>query len=122
MLTNDKFFDILKGLISKTPRIHYGGFIVDVKQNYLSQYYRIHPELPKYLPILKTQYCSGRFYFLSNQAITNLLSKIKLIEREFLEDYIIGYYLDDYFKQNILNLDTHKHFKDIDIEFEEGKI
>jgi hypothetical protein len=116
MLINDNFLDVLTGIINKKQNTHYGGYIVDVKQNHLSQYHKIHPELPANLPILKTQYCSGRFYFLSKQAITNLLSKRKLIEREFFEDYAIGYYLDDYFKLNILNLDTNKHFKDIDIE------
>jgi len=115
MLINDNFLDVLTGIINKKQNTHYGGYIVDVKQNHLSQYHKIHPELPANLPILKTQYCSGRFYFLSKQAITNLLRKRKLIEREFFEDYAIGYYLDDYFKQNILNLDTNKHFKDIEL-------
>lgn len=115
MLVNDKFFDILKGLTSTTPKIHYGGFIVDIKQNHLSQYHKIHPELPKYLPILQTQYCSGRFYFLSHQAALNILSKRNLIEKEYFEDYAIGYNLDSHFKSNILNLQTNKFF--IDIEF-----
>jgi hypothetical protein len=79
ILVNDRFLDILKGLTTRKPRIHYGGHIVDVKQNYLSQYHKIHPELPKYLPVLKTKYCSGRFYFLSNNAVMNLLSKSTLI-------------------------------------------
>jgi hypothetical protein len=127
MLVNDKFLDIIKGLTTRTPRIHYGGYIVDVKQNYLSQYHKIHPELPSYLPVLKSTYCSGRFYFLSNQAITNLLSKRTFIENEYLEDYAIGYHLDPYFKINILNLQTNKFFTDIELSdfpklVEEGKI
>lgn len=127
ILVNDKFIDILKGITSKTPRIHYGGYIIDVKQNYLSQYHKIHPELPTYLPILQTQYCSGRFYFLSNEAILNLLCKRNLIEKEYLEDYAIGFYLDSYFKLNILNLTTNKFFTDIELSdfpklVEEGKI
>lgn len=127
ILVNEKFLDIVKGLTSRTPKIHYGGYIVDVKQNYLSQYHKIHPELPTYLPILQTQYCSGRFYFLSNQAISNLLSKRKNIENEFLEDYAIGFNLDPYFKLNILNLATNKFFTDIELSdfpklVEEGKI
>lgn len=116
ILVNDKFFDILNGLLAnKTPRVHYGGYIVDVKQNYLSQYNKIHPELPSYLPVLKTQYCSGRFYFLSKQATSNLLSKRKNIENEYLEDYAIGYNLDPFFKLNILNLITNKFFTDIEL-------
>jgi len=64
ILVKPQFFDIFKNLISnKVPPIHYGGYIVDVKQPYLSQYSKIHPELPSYLPIYETKYCSGRFYF-----------------------------------------------------------
>ena len=127
ILVNEKFLDIVKGLTSKTPKIHYGGYIVDVKQNYLSQYHKLHPELPTYLPILKTQYCSGRFYFLSNQSVSNLLSKRKNIEKEFLEDYAIGFNLDPYFKLNILNISTNKFFTDIELSdypklVSEGKI
>lgn len=114
MLINDKFLDIVKGLTNRTPIIHYGGFIVDIKHNYLSQYHKIHPELPKYLPILQTQYCSGRFYFLSNQSVQNLLNKRQLIESEYLEDYAIGYHLDVYLKNNMLNLCTNKFFIDIE--------
>lgn len=127
ILVNDKFLDILNGLTNRTPIIHYGGYVVDVKQNYLSQYHKIHPELPSYLPILQTKYCSGRFYFLSNQAIASLLSKRRLIEKEYLEDYAVGYNLDTYFKLNMLNLLTNKFFTDIELSdfpklVEEGKI
>lgn len=114
MLVNDKFLDIVRGLTSRTPRIHYGGFIVDVKENHLSQYHKIHTELPPNLPVLKTKYCSGRFYFLSNKAITNLLNKRQLIESEYFEDYAIGYHLDVHFKNNMLNLMTNKFFIDIE--------
>jgi hypothetical protein len=127
ILVKPSFFDVVKGIISKTPRIHYGGYIVDVKQNYLSQYHKIHPELPEYLPILQTKYCSGRFYFLSKQSVINLLSKRTFIEKEYLEDYAIGLNLDQYYKLNILNLDTNKYFTDIELSdfpklVEEGKI
>jgi len=127
ILVNDKFLDIVKGLTSRTPIIHYGGYIVDVKQNYLSQYHKIHPELPEYLPVLQTKYCSGRFYFLSKPAIENLIRKRLLIEKEYLEDYAIGYNLDPYFKLNMLNLLTNKFFMDIELSnfsqlLNEGKI
>ena len=115
ILVNDNFFDVVKGLISREPRIHYGGYIVDVKQNYLSQYHKIHPELPEFLPILQTKYCSGRFYFLSRQAINNLISKKSFIEKEFLEDYAIGINLDPYYKSNMINLSTNKFFTDIEL-------
>lgn len=114
VLVNQNFFNIITNVLSSKPTIHYGGHIVDVKQNYLSQYFKLHPELPKQLPILKTRYCTGRFYFLSNEAIKNILSKRDLIENEFLEDYAIGYYLNESFKTNILNLKTQTYFTDIE--------
>lgn len=126
ILVNMKFFDVVKGLTDNN-KIHYGGYIVDVKQNYLSQYHKIHPELPNYLPVLQTKYCSGRFYFLSKQSIENLISKKLLIEKEFLEDYAIGFNLDVFYKTNMLNLATNKFFTDIELSdfpklVEEGKI
>jgi hypothetical protein len=126
ILVNDKFLDIVKGLTSNN-KIHYGGYIVDVKQNYLSQYHKIHPELPEYLPILQTKYCSGRFYFLSKQATENLISKKSFIEKEFLEDYAIGFHLDMYYKSTMINLTTNKFFTDIELSdfpklVESGKI
>jgi len=116
ILINPRFFDTLIGLISnKVPKTHYGGYIVDVKQPYLSEYHRIHPELPKQLPLLVTKYCSGRFYFLSKPAISNLLGKKELIGKEFLEDYAIGYNLDDIYKREMLSLATNKFFTDIEL-------
>ena len=111
-LTKPKFLDILPTLLLQ-KNSHYGGYIVDVKQPYLSKYNTIHPELPSYLPILKTKYCSGRFYFLSNKAVECLLLKKEVIEQEFLEDYAIGYNLDDALKENIMSITTNDYFKDI---------
>ena len=96
------------------PSPHYGGYIVDVKQPYLSQYYRIHPELPKELPLYVTKYCSGRFYFLSRSAISNLINKKEEICKEFLEDYAIGFNLDERFKINIMSIATNNFFTDIE--------
>lgn len=128
ILINHKFFDMVFGLIQKTnPTLHYGGFIVDVQRPHISQYYRIHPELPTNLPIFQTKYCSGRFYFLSKSAISNLLTKREILKKEFLEDYAIGYNLDSHYKTNILNLATNKFFTDIELSdfpqlLKEGKI
>ena len=127
ILVNEKFLDVVKGITSGSKKIHYGGYIVDVKQNYLSQYHKIHPELPEHLPILQTKYCSGRFYFLSKQALSNVVSKKEFIEKEYLEDYAIGFNLDQYYKLNITNLATNKFFTDIELNdypklIEEGKI
>ena len=113
-LINVGFLNVISNLINKKiPKTHYGGNIIDVKENYLSQYSKIHSELPDYLPILKTKYCSGRFYFLSKNAISNLINKRENINKEFLEDYAIGFHLDDYYKENIIHIDTDKFFKDI---------
>jgi len=113
-LINEKFFDVLYNLLNtKGPPIHYGGHIVEVTTPYLSEYYKLHPELPKELPIQITNYCSGRFYFLSHKAIQNLLTKRETIIKEFLEDYAIGYNLHIFFKNNMLKLNTDKAFIDI---------
>jgi hypothetical protein len=116
ILVNVKFFDIITTLIKvKVPTPHYGGYVVDVKQPYLSQYNKIHPELPSQLPILQTKYCSGRFYFLSKEAIINLLGKRERIVKEYLEDYAIGYNLDDKYKIGVLHFMTNKFFTDIEL-------
>lgn len=115
ILLKPSFLNTLKNLLLTThPSVHYGGFIVDVKQPYFSQYYRIHPELPKEIPILQTKYCSGRFYFLSRSAVSNLINKSEEIEKEYLEDYAIGYNLSDHFKTNMMNIKTSDYFKDIE--------
>ena len=117
-VTNIKFFDTIILLLDKKydepeKRLHYGGHIVDVKQTYLSQYYRIHAELPQNLLVKATKYCSGRFYFLSKDAVSFLVEEKKeLVEAEFLEDYAVGYHLSDSYKTNLLDLDTNKYFID----------
>lgn len=114
-LININFFNVLYNLLNaKGPPIHYGGHIVEVTKPYLSEYYKIHPELPKELPIQITRYCSGRFYFLSYKAIQNILSKRETIVKEFLEDYAIGFNLHIFFKNNMLKLNINKLFFDIE--------
>ena len=116
ILVNNKYFDMLTGLVKvKQPKPHYGGYIVDVKQPYLSEYHRIHPELPQRLPLYITKYCSGRFYFLSSEAVQDILSKRERVEREFLEDYAIGFNLNQKYKQDILLIATNKYFTDIEL-------
>jgi hypothetical protein len=114
-LTNPKFLDVLINIVTtKETKIHYGGHIINLKQPYLSQYNRIHPELPKNIPLYVTKYCSGRFYFLSNEAIQDLILKRKDVEKEYLEDYAIGYNLNPFYKIDILSLKTDKYFMDMD--------
>lgn len=114
-LIKPDFLNIIQNILNKRiPKIHYAGQIVKVEQPYLSQYSNIHPELPENLPVLQTQYCSGRFYILSELAIQHLISKKKLIYNEYLEDYAIGYYLEPVLKKNMLNIETNKYFVDFD--------
>jgi len=112
ILLDVNFFNKLEKILIKR---HYGGFIVDVKKDHISQYYKIHPELPTNLLIKKTQYCSGRFYFLSKQAVDFLVNRKNMIEQEYFEDYAIGYNLAPYFKQNMVNIPTNNFFNDIDV-------
>jgi hypothetical protein len=93
----------------------------------MSEYHRLHPELPKRLPLYITKYCSGRFYFLSSEAVQYLILKRANIEREFLEDYAIGFNLSTTLKESILLISTNKYFTDIELSdypklVEEGKI
>lgn len=104
---------IIQILESKTPKIHYGGKINDVQIPYLSEYYRIHSELPKDIIVQKTKYCSGRFYFLSWEAVFCLSNKKIYIEKEYLEDYAIGFYLSSYLKNNMLDISVDKYFTDL---------
>ena len=64
--------------------------------------------------VQSTKYCSGRFYFLSNDAVFSLTNpkKRELIEKEYLEDYAIGYHMSSFLKENMLSLTTDKYFID----------
>lgn len=116
ILVNNHFFEIITNLLKKKePALHYGGYIVDVKTPYLSQYNKLHPELPDNIPILKTKYCSGRFYFLSKESVIDLLGKREKITNEYLEDYAIGLHLDSKFKREMLFIKTNMYFTDIEL-------
>jgi len=113
-VSNTKIFNSIAGIVlSKTPTIHYAGNVINVDKSYLSQYHKIHPELPPFLPIKATTYCSGRFYILSNTAVKQLLCNNNEIAKEYLEDYAIGYYLHNTMKTTILHIDTNKYFVDM---------
>jgi hypothetical protein len=112
-LINPKFFDIITKLLSSPiNKYHYGGNIIDVKIPYFSKYFLVHPELPKDIIIKQTKYCNGRFYFLSNDAISFLLTKKREILKEYLEDYVVGLMLNG--KYTPLNIKSDDYFKDID--------
>jgi len=113
-LGNAKFFDMARDMVERLdPKVHYGGNVIDVKQAYISKYHTIHPELPENLPILPIKYCNGRFYFLSKDAIADLLKKKGKISDEYLEDYAIGRHLSNVYKDNVLHIQTDHFFKDI---------
>jgi len=115
----NKFFDNINKMLERrmeTAKIHYSGNIVDVPKAYLSQYYRIHPELPKELPVYVTKYCSGRFYILSMEAVAYLITKRELIFQEYLEDYAMGMHLHNRYKNPMVHLDTDIFFKDMGVD------
>ena len=113
ILINPSFFDILNKTIKGCkPKTHYGGFTVNIERPFISEYYKIHPELPTNLALQVTNYCSGRFYYLSKEAITYLLSKINNIKNEYLEDYAIGFHLHPHYKSTLINIYTNEFFID----------
>ena len=85
----------------ETYKFTYGGNIINVDNPYISEYYKIHPELPNDIHIKTTKYCNGRFYFLSHKAIQHLITKREYICNEYLEDYAIGYHMHIFFKNNM---------------------
>jgi len=118
ILQDPGFFDMIIDKLVRKPakmKAHYGGQVVDVQIPYLSQYFQIHPELPQDMIIQKTEYCSGRFYFLSPEAVTNLVSKRENIEKEYLEDYAIGLNLNPIFKKVMIPVQSDEYFKDMEL-------
>ena len=118
---NHFFTNIIEQIQRKSTKLkaHYGGQIVNVSIPYMSEYYKVHPELPQNIEIHKTEYCSGRFYFLSSEAITNLVSKREKIESECLEDYAIGLNLNPIFKKSMIHVQSDEKFKDMEEYMEE---
>lgn len=116
VLVNPKFLNIITKLITnKKPSSHYGGYIINIPSPRLSKYHTIHPELPNNIVVNATKYCSGRFYFLSKDAVLDLLTKTESIKNEYFEDYAIGYYLDKKYKAHMLSIATNKIFTDIEL-------
>jgi hypothetical protein len=93
---------------------HYGGFKISVPDHY-STYYTVHNELPRKLFLKATEYCNGRFYLLSKEAVENLLKKKEDISKHIIEDHAIGLYLDSQYRQKCLGLKTGNYFKDFTI-------
>lgn len=113
ILIHPRFFDMLVKMIKESnPKTHYGGFSVNIERPTVSNYYKIHPELSKNLVLKVTKYCSGRFYYLSKDAIIDLLSKIDNIKNEVFEDYAIGFHLHSNYKSSLVNIYTNDFFID----------
>lgn len=113
-LVDDEFFSaIIKQLSSSSSKTYdYGGRLLNVNDHY-SNYYTVHSELPTNLLLRKTSYCSGRFYFLSKAAVTNVVYKKEHIKNHVIEDHAIGYYMDDDLKKNVLHFLSDRFFRDI---------
>jgi len=95
-------------------RIHYGGKLVNVNNDYVSEYYKEHPELPINLIVKACSYCNGRFYLLSSDIVGRLVtSKKAAISEEYFEDYAIGYNIPKIiYTNNFMPIDTDAYFKD----------
>jgi hypothetical protein len=70
---------------------------------------------------------SATFNAAAKFPLSNLLSKREFIEKEYLEDYAIGYNLDPIYKKEMLSIATNKFFTDIELSdfqkwINEGKI
>lgn len=103
----DFFDDLINRLIKfeeNDNKSHYGGFIVNLEKQKLCEHYKNHPELPNNRLLLPTIYCSGSFYYLSSDAMNDLIVKKEQIIKDYLEDYSIGYNLSNQFKKNMIHI------------------
>ena len=105
------FFKVLRTCI-EAKRPNYGGFVVDIKSPHISQYYRIHKELPHDIVMRVGRYCNGRFYILSATAVAELIKHRAEFANEVFEDYAVGRYIPDTIKEPIMEIATLKNFHD----------
>jgi len=106
LLTHHLFFRLLMEYLNSQKGIHYGGQIVNVKEDHISKYWQFHPEVPKDVLVKKTEYCNGRFYILSKQVVGSLIKKKLEIQKEYFEDYAIGYNLNAVYKYPIFEIEN----------------
>ena len=88
----------------KQQKPNYGGRLITINADHISEYYHFHPELPRNVLMRRSQYCNGRFYILSKIAVQNLLYKKELFKSEYFEDYAVGYYLDYEIKSRFMHI------------------
>ncbi len=110
-LQSPTFLDSLTRMLS-SPKYHYGGEQVVIKQNHKSQYHTVHPELPPNIPLDATTYCAGRFYFLSALAVKYLCKHYIKFRRQYFEDHAVGLFLPDALKAHIMKIPVTLYFKD----------
>ena len=111
MLTDEDFFNkLLLQIQNNNP--DYGGRLITIQREYISEYYYYHPELPRNILVKACNYCNGRFYILSKKSVLDLLEKMDDIKKEYFEDYAIGYYLCDELKSNFLPI-----YNDVFVDF-----
>ena len=103
----DVFFfeNLIKSIQITSP--DYGGNLITIAKDAISDYYIYHPELPRDILVKATKYCNGRFYILSNRAVLQLIEKMDNIKKEYFEDYATGYYLTDSIKANFLPINNN---------------
>lgn len=83
---------------------NYGGRLITIHNDHISEYYHFHPELPRNVLMRRSQYCNGRFYILSKIAIQDLLKKRDFFRKEYFEDYAVGYYMDFDIKSRFMHI------------------
>jgi hypothetical protein len=92
----------------------YGGEIVNVDNDHESKYHypNVSPEYQKPSMMFKTQYCPGRFYFLSRNTTRSLIAQKEFFAEQMYEDYAVGYLATRIPNLKILNLNAKAIFHD----------
>jgi hypothetical protein len=92
----------------------YGGEIIRVNQDHNSTYHypNVSPEYQKPSMMFKTEYCPGRFYFLSRNTTRSLVSQKEFFDTQLYEDYAVGYLATRIENAKILNLNAQAIFHD----------
>ena len=100
MVTDSFYKYFFQFILNKIENKDYGGRKVVVR-DHISDYHIVkHNEKKGKIFLKATMYSSGRFYFLSPDAVNNLLEKKEKIKKCYFEDHTIGLYLDKKYKDN----------------------
>jgi hypothetical protein len=98
-------------MLEKIIGYDYGGQIVEIP-TYMSEYHypNVDPEFRKPYMVQSTQYCPGRFYFLSRNARRSLIAQKEFFAKQIFEDYTIGYLATRIPNVKVLELDAMSVF------------